>query len=1257
MNILYLNNQNDNSNYCTISNVNIPFSQMSFDTWFYVNQKSGTVISQDNGIEISIKDISIILKHPALKEIEITLDESVMPVNVWKHLFVMYDGNKLALALNGITIYEENVGSLQLLSSKDIYLGKYMSGGFQNFRLYSKYIPFEQINQYILAPCQKEKLPDVQLYVDFTPRNGIQKMPSSLVFGESRYVVSKCFSGLETGESGIVQDENRDNKSLCSQQFTVYAKLYLDEKLSLKEKEYILLHQSQTQNSDFEMYFVLNQVHQYNLQFTISGKQYSFSKIFGPSQWFDIMVTYSSNSLVLYVDAKKTETIYDVSFTPLSPGVIKIGNNPQEKQTSLDGYISYIAMFSKSLGIADAEYFYENGIYIFEDGIDALYDFSKTTANLTEFVHFKKITSINNAKIFTNISSNFKEITDKYRISKSIANLNEEQAKQAETIVDIILDYSKTVFGIEATGTSEQKKMVGALLYNQYHDSDEWNNVFDEPESADSKKILALLITFSTAGLFLVLGVMGGSAGSLLVDAIFATIAEALLGSFSLTGIFAVAAVAAIIACLIMACFEEEYPNYNSIQILLNKGAFNTNPKDYQVSGISIYKSYEDKTLAADWNGTNNSANCSNIAYIKSKISNRAVLNFELSIVNSKDLKDATFDLHIENNSFFGSYIIKNLPASGGIINRSLTLDRNTLADAHVGTTKQEIKWWAMLSGNNKRDFGTSYHDVHIIKDIPVSPWDLEKENCYPNVDALNLFNTLYKNKENTDILSELSENIYAFESFKARCDNSNSYSNVMMMKCDGFDTNIVFDAKRFVTDFKAKTMKSLSSLDTSLLLTDLTRLQGILNVNPVCLEQNLGYKKYNGYGNVDTFNPEMFTLKNVKLIGEEGYTPSNQKLWRHYVVSQNYVDKKYDFICYDSFIKVKSAESADISLNNKPFSLNDFEFISEQNNAYYRESLFPVSSFCEIMYMIDQYAKTDVTYPEISAANNLQKAVTGQRPFNNVEYIRPKFLAPVLNKYFENNDAQICHFISFDTMFYTLYNCVNAIYESDDPIIKNEYITLVDNFILTVTGDEDDETNGLNNIRVNARNKWIDIKNNYIGPNTIVNLDKVVRELLVFLNSCGYNLRLGDSSWNHAIQDALDVEKWCYVIRDKQNKWVVLSSYLNFFSVPMRFEDFCDQAVYKRLPDPVDQGFYIMNTSPNQRKRDYEFLCNKQQNIDSIYLNINFLMAQLWFENIGARPFLYSSSNLFPKPKNNDKSLDKQIYYLSQQDLWRPVY
>ncbi|CAL6093219.1 Conserved_hypothetical protein [Hexamita inflata] len=1087
-------------------------------------------------------------------------------------------------------------------------------------------------------------------------------MPTDLQVDCQTCIIGPYFSGLQTGECGFIQDDNKENRSFCRNSFTVYTKLFLSK--SIKQQQYILIHQSKTRNT-VQLYFELQQ-HcdqdqkcecDYCLSLELCGVLYKFQNTFGTNQWFDIMIIYQSQQLDLYVDGTYLQTINEIKYDILDPDIIMIGNNPEKQGANLEGYIQQVVIFSKSLGQDDAEYFYANGINAFEADVDSFYDFSSAKDTISEFVHSTELIAKNGAQIITNISNNYKHVTGNYRSPANVADLTNEQRKEARTFLEIYLQYLTQILGIRISLTIQQNEVMETQLYTKYSSYTSIQVAQPEIQNYQSvlktlgkmKEMLSLFVKFSP--LIIKLEVLK----------------EMFLIGCVLGGISAITSFSQMVIMLIQNIYKREYPDYDTIKITLDNVIFNHCQDDCSISGINILnqckngKSNEDNSIAVQWIGANKPQTPTNIAYVKSNITKNAMLQITINIIphltKIQFILNCSSFLFGENNVQFNNQTTANLTLSNNILNK-----------APVGTIEQSIVWWVELSNGRRIDLGISYHNIHIINKICVSPWSIKEQHSFPNVDTLNLFNKLYKNnKQDNDhddnmFMTILSKSIYCCDKFKARTDNQNSYSNVGMVNCEGYETRIVFDAQRLIKDFKTNSSQIyLSSLDACLLLTDLARLQGISNINPICLEQNLPYVYYQ---EIQSYKPQMFTLENVKLIGEQNSSQIITQLWSHYCVTKDYNIQKYDFLCYDSYLKKENeTQSFETDVNGMQFSTNSLDFVvfSDVQKSY-RETIFSESSFCEIISLITQYAKEQVDGVLMNQMICLN--LTQKQYFQRSQNDRPR-LSGVFDtdqtlimrkcQYCQSTITNRCHLISFETIADTVYSYLNEVFKTPENIINGlqiYYWEYINSFIDTILGPVEfynQCTKGEQNIITAAKIIWAKFTSMYENKEDAIEksqIDTLNKHLL----SSRYNIRIGDAKWNSAIGQQFDVENWCY-IQKEQEIWYVISSDDMSSANPIPLAEY---GGFEQKPtnDQVKQGFYLRNLNP-WRRNDYtiwssigiEVVGNKQ-----IKLCIPIFLYTS--QEYGQIPCIKSSSNSFAYQEGFIQ-FNSKVYYLSPNNEW----
>lgn len=441
--------------------------------------------------------------------------------NVWSHLFVTLTTSKICVYLGGLLIGSKET-NIDIFHSPWLacFLGKGFTGFIRTVRVYDKSIPDMEFYKYIYQTTyDEEKMPNILSFLQCQSNEEKTEVEVRDIgkYAFPVFLVKNCFPSsvmhacVFPGKAGtgLIDEEFSLNKL---RNFSIYAKICLQKQdISPEMPDFIL-----------GINVVLDTVYSYNDKDLITGPNHPFriqlsqsekdafhvvvstnnwteirsvggDCIIKPGEWVDLLVTrevletdptfmntVTKERFSIFVNGKLDSTFELPGFElkvkennavggSQNKSVMKIGaakvEITDEKTGDISTYnigfsgsIASIAIFDKLLNEKDAQAFFENEPFIYEDGLKALYNFDDGIGKM-ELLSGRTLKNIQGEEVsiqLRKIPDTFLNSSYQYRVTKEEPDYPSRIYGRALAFLAPLIEYYHTLYGLEVNSYDAQ---------------------------------------------------------------------------------------------------------------------------------------------------------------------------------------------------------------------------------------------------------------------------------------------------------------------------------------------------------------------------------------------------------------------------------------------------------------------------------------------------------------------------------------------------------------------------------------------------------------------------------------------------------------------------------------------------------------------------------------------------------------------------------------------------------------------------------
>lgn len=940
-----------------------------------------SLLKQDGAIDIGIDNGSLYYTSEVLGTFSanITILEKI-----WNVFDIVYDKSEIFFYLNGFLCFQDKVTvpAECPISTKNYIIGEDLDGYLQFLKIFNYALTQTEItqNQYQNnIPMEK-----TELYFDFSTFKAKDKGKNNItILYDSNCNTKNIVKTISFNESGFavpLESDHVNPGGFSSGEYTILSKVYVWP--SMKKRTVVLTNGSMDSGNSVTLGIINDWDTEQSKLFLNMGKDTLVSTLEVPVyQWVDIACSYSSvnNKVKLYIDGIiALEQSLTETFNPLTKGNVIIGNTLSEGRlqqgTAFNGYVDSISIFDKALSEVKLQAFVDTSPFVYDDNIIALYNFN--TEDACDSIS-KALVALSSGAIIS-ISENtvyndtIPELN--YSCTDIAKQYSDFEVWQANVIGFAFTEFVAAETGIAATTgflniTTKEAltSRVSELIIKEILPLKEAQNVISSYQAIPTDTMMDFLIKLQSKGW---LDKLVKTFYSKALSFIPASITTALMAALSSSAAAYINEfIAAILLVSVIAKITQrthinpppspkppDDPDSKYRILRVDAITFNHNKDDYIISATNIRKNSKEEIPIPEWVYTvnNNSENGSQAAYIKSKVGDPFIKVKFYYGTNYTDVFKTEISGKCTGDNILGNIpVVKATFTTSGYYDIDFKISNNNFSAKDIGSYKDQINWIG-----DSGFIGTSYHNVHIIKDVPIEPWSIKAEDVikYPTVEALEFCADAFKKnliicknfidfEELQDIAKKITVNMFQSQKFEY---NTVGAGEPVYSLFDDDDDLLKFHRSKFLTDYgKATTTAKVlvNCLDCALIISDNCGLQGyklkIVGVKSALPEiWNEEFKE---------FFPAPLELQQVKLIGSSVFEVL-EDIDCHYFAAEVTGEDNNEILVYDGCLIGKAIEeNTEIIAVNLAFSKYTNEIVGAKTNQYYRETFFAEGSSCKI--------------------------------------------------------------------------------------------------------------------------------------------------------------------------------------------------------------------------------------------------------------------------------------------------------------------
>ncbi|MDD2972556.1 MAG: hypothetical protein PHE02_10545 [Lachnospiraceae bacterium] len=1163
------------------------------------SEMSICLLKQEGAFEISYQNSILYYKANGMEDIVISGIDPL--VGKWNSLTITYDGSVRKVYYQGLLAYKEEKPTEFCTNENEIIIGQEFWGYMRKFCCFDSALNLEEIGEVLYDTCSESRKSEAVLYFDFSRQNPIDygRFHKKIRMVNYTHEVNLART-LQVNKNGYVQaleSESGKYVQLFQDGYTLFGKIYLN--LSIR-KETILFNYGEESGITLG---IKNETTGSTLFFDYFGERIVSTSVLPMDQWVDIAVTVAATetgvTIMLYADGELIgDTIIDTGRTERSVASayrLTLGNKMAggrvSQETTFDGYMDSFCVFNYPLTKETLGSFVSTPPYIFNHGIEMMFPFY--SGSVVDDVSMASIDLINAEINLQEGTQDFEEVNPvSYVEETEPSELSAYEKWEATFAAVLVTSYIFAQTGIKPTTgfTGESMLTNGALKFSHnelaslpsvknavvnFRDVPEEDivNVFNEIRfRGEMPAVEEIFYGGAGLGTQIAAATGGGTAAASAGGQIPAVIIS--LGCLTAIGAAALSLVS-VFAEEDPPCDAEEEISISSISFHYpdQGGKYDYGTKSIPVSVRPFSKPdlYEKSIRQGrEWEKVDNKIETYPICYIRSLADTLKIkVVFAYNSVNSSTTftgkigaKISVIDHKSSKRVALGDVKSKEVTIlSGEEVEIEYELNNNNLKDERLGFVHFTWQW---IIEDTKTVIGTSSHDVYVVNDKPVLPWDYTSDD----VDLVLSQEMLLLWKDVTEATGEITScsaeilgqkivpgiyNCGKFE-YETTSENENCIGNYSTV--DSVVLRPMFYKKNMENDYfcNSGTGLKMTSLDLACLVETLFACNGVgINVTKVSSTLKvipIAYK--DGEENVETVSKTPIYFNDVIPVGKE----ERRMLTEVFHFSSAIVDSlvKDDICSYansrmidPSFAILK--EDALTYTNTITFSKSIGDIVNDTSEKnYYREMLFNAYTFCNI----DLYYNTLI----FSDRPNTLKTVYGELR-ENCEMItgacyvdgvfiydgRPNFVTEVSNVLAtEGGTKHRCHQISFESIKIIILEILTIAIHGDPSNMGGELGALLD--LLHISNGikyDDTITNSLYQCSErNIVNMINEMTNYYNGTgHKIAGVLNAIDALMVSFNSQLNNLRVGIPSWNESIGELYDCVGWKTILYDNGGKQI----------------------------------------------------------------------------------------------------------------------
>lgn len=563
-----------------------------------------------------------------------------------------------------------------------------------------------------------------------------------------------------------------------------------------------------------------------------------------------------------------------------------------------------------------------------------------------------------------------------------------------------------------------------------------------------------------------------------------------------------------------------------------------------------------------------------------------------------------------------------------GTYSVSIPLSENKLRTSEL--KEHCIRWqWRCFSPDvGTKLIGKTEHSIHVIDNLPRSPWTLEADSDY-----LPLYPAIKICHEIAAVESTVSDAEQKFaDCYVKWCHTKGRIASQEWSKTDSYsawgmsDNRVLaFKIENFLNDIKNKCVL-IGNMDCTILGFSLATLEGYGNLRILRLVSNS-----------ESFD---MIFRPVQRIGSQ--IKDEQVLCeKYYVLGIPRKDRNTSAIIWDPYLKVQDENNNLIMISGMPFSeANEtIDMIIGPKASQYKTLLCSIGCTCVVELSIDWIWMKELPVGKIVPGEPIVNVIRGRDDFDTK--VKAVFkLPPYIVR---------CHAVSYNCIEQTIASAINNIKDA------NEFHNVMIGLWGAVCGIPPEPGYGdFENAALECINKLEASLGACENSRLIANK---ANELVNALNNCIENLREGYTDWNSCVREYYDAFGWVYITKNwlKPSEAYIVSSN----------EGFGVTRIYNNIYEGAElkfSGFYLSNVEDTNRIKIWKKLAattnyNPFKVVRIRVVNSNPEDDWPIYSSDKSRPVLCSTSNSWRLDDENwayikgSRYETQGVYYLDDED------
>lgn len=1106
-------------------------------TFMYPHAGDDSIIIQQEGVFcVHAKDSVVYFESKGLGNIQAACVRTTPALSEkeWNRIDITYDGKSVKIYVQSLLVTTVDVTGEKIVDETTRLKIGAMNGYIQDIAIYS--IAVDEIGILQLPFTQKVSHDKTQLWIDFNAYEpvdqGINELPVQMK--GSCNVVNLVY-GFEPGLLGFALPfgSGQINPGAMPK-MTLFASVFPRE----LSGEYRLKVQNQLPNDSNTFIFSngdfgdaqtvalgLDELTNYPFLY-LGSTRYDFQIKLNNYEWYQLAATVTDQQVSLFVDGVDagTTALTKAFKRTLSPELM-VGNqqNQGEMNHGFRGCIDTIAVFNEALTVEDLAAFVDIPPYRFENSLSAMWLFSQqypseilTGRSLTYSSGTKGSTLQENTVLgsdipvldfhMPNVSTKMDEIT------------TWETRVQAETYIQSI----NALTGLKPIGgfVDDKHTVLNGSIANLVCSSVGSNNTLCEIcyDGKCSKTDLSSIIAGATLGGFLgaacfslyTMAQQGGFRRFIFMERFFYILRLASkVSSWPSIGA-ALGAGAAAVTNYIINNPTPDSGTCTSSDFKLSFKSLAFYSETNKESGILFgVQKFGEKPVLPEWTPDKSAPVLCYRNFSKDKTPS-VTLTFDCELLCGIPI-DITFEAEpITGDNYddiLGSLISKEVHIEkSGTYSVSIPLSQNKLRTSELKEHGLRWQWRCSCPDVGTKLIGKTEHSIHVIDNMPRSPWTLEVDSDY-----LPLYPAIKICHEIAAVVSTVSDAEQKFaDCYVKWCHTKDRVTSQEWSKSESYTAWGMSDNR--VLAFKIENF--LNDIKNSCVLIG----------NQDCASLGLSLATLEGYSNLRILqlvsNSECFDMsfRAVQRLGCQ--TKDEQVLCeKYYVLGIPKKDKNTTAIIWDPYLKVQDENNNLIMVSGMPFSeANEtIDMITGPKANQYKTLLCSIGCTCGIRLLIAWIRLQELP---------VEKIVPGEETILDTDSNRPDFDKKIKSALVVPPYLVRCHAISYKFIEQYVARTVNESKSSEELI--SGLIGL-----WSAVCRKQPETGGADEFEQVALQCISDLNALMIqDPNNKKIIANRANQFVSALNNCLANLRLGPSDWNSCVQDNYDPFQWDYIYR-----------------------------------------------------------------------------------------------------------------------------